>query len=160
MRAGVCVCEYCCACESIALTVQRVTSITKEHPPPSHSLIRVRFIIGGSDEPGGKCTDAIGPRYHVHTHRLARFPHTSTHQTFDGICVSSLVAKEIGFSLASRSVNLQHVAMATGNLLKGLTSLSDSILLVWERKAFVWRCLLDLNKSKRVRVCCESQRCV
>lgn len=64
--------------------------------------------------------------------------------------MSPPVAKEMGFSLTSRSVSLQHVAMATENLLKGLNAFAG----VRER-GFHVTVFADLNWSaaKNVRVC-------
>lgn len=63
----------------------------------------------------------------AHTHTRART------QTIWCFWVSSLVTKEMDFSLTSRSVSLQHVAMATKNLMKGLTASP-----VFGRKVFMW----------------------
>lgn len=90
--------------QSPALTGQKYASVTGEQTNP---LLTVGFSVGGREE---RELDEIAPRSHEHTHIHVN------HLMF------LLVTKEMGFSLASRAVSLQHVAMATGKLLKGLTA--------------------------------------
>lgn len=141
----VCVCEW----ESIASTEQRVMSITEEHPTPYlqcvSSLVGVmRYRAWWQVHWWG-----LNGFSHGHTSSFTFCAHSYTHtQTIWCFCMSPLVAKEMGFSLTSRSVSLQHVTMATENLLKGLTA-----LLVFRRKGFFVTVFADLNWSRECMCC-------
>lgn len=100
-------------------------------PPLTYSLFH-HWWEWWDTEQGGKYTDEIFTGSHIHTTNTLNFctqPHTH-HLMFLHVSTGH---QGNGFSLTSRMVSLQHVAMATENLLKGLTTSP-----VFERKVFMW----------------------
>lgn len=103
-------------------------SVTKEQPRPS---LTAGFIIGGSDEILNTLTHRLMSSFTFCTQIQTHAPEPSD---VSGCLHRSPRKKGFFFLVTSCSVSLQHVAMATENLLKGLTA-----LLVFRRKGFVWR---------------------